>query len=116
MDGKEFMKTLCNYIIKNISNTELSIEDITREMNISRTVLFKKVREYTGMTPNNFIKETRLKKAAELIATKKYRINEICWKVGFNTPSYFSKCFYEHYGVLPKDFLQDPQGESESKE
>ena len=47
----------------------------------------------------------RLRKAASLLAEQKYKVNEICYMVGFNTPSYFAKCFFKQFGVLPKDFV-----------
>ncbi len=105
-DGVEnqFLKEFSNLILKNLSKQDLKIEDLAEGMHTSRTVLFQKVKDLTGMTPNNFIKTVRLLKAAELIAQGKHKINEICWMVGFNTPSYFSKCFHEHFGVYPKDF------------
>ena len=104
-----FMEQFCDILSDRISNHELSVEEIAKEMNVSRTLLFKNVKHHTGMTPNNFIRVRRLEKASELIASGKYRINEICWMVGFNTPSYFSKCFYEHYGKHPKDFMPETE-------
>ena len=56
------------------------------------------------MTPNDYIQLIRLKKAAELLSTGEYQINEIAYLVGFNTPSYFSKCFQNQFGLLPRDF------------
>lgn len=106
-DRHAFMDQFRQILDSHISNNELSVEDIAKEMNISRTLLFRNVKHHTGMTPNNFIRIKRLEKASELISSGKYRINEICWMVGFNTPSYFSKCFYEHYGKLPKDFAPE---------
>lgn len=108
-DRHAFMEQFCEILSDRISNHELSVEDIAKEMNISRTLLFRNVKHHTGMTPNNFIRVRRLEKASELIASGKYRINEICWMVGFNTPSYFSKCFYEHYGKLPKDYMPEAE-------
>lgn len=69
-------------------------------------MLFEKMKDICGTTPNNFIKEMRLRKAASLLAEQKYRVNEICWMVGFNTPSYFAKSFLKYFGVLPKDFMK----------
>ncbi|MCM1176290.1 MAG: response regulator [Bacteroides sp.] len=100
-----FIKDFSNLVLKNISMTSLNIEYLASEMHVSRTVLFRKVKESTDMTPNNYIKALRLVKAAEYLTIGKYKINEICWMVGFNTPSYFSKCFYEHFGVYPKDYV-----------
>ena len=57
------------------------------------------------ITPNELIQVVRLKKAAELLTENKYRINEIAYMVGFNNPSYFSKCFQKQFGIRPGDFI-----------
>jgi transcriptional regulator GlxA family with amidase domain len=57
------------------------------------------------MTPNDYMRVERLKRAAALLKTGRYKINEVCYMVGFNTPSYFAKCFQRQYGMLPKDVL-----------
>lgn len=94
-----------NEIIENhISDTEFSIDQLAEKLGISRSGLFAKIKNLTDITPNELILLIRLKKAAELLAQNKYRINEICYLVGFNSPSYFSKCFQKQFGVLPKDF------------
>ena len=71
---------------------------------MSRATLYRKVKQISELTPNEFIRLVRLKKAAELLRAKDYRISEIAYLVGFNSPSYFSKCFQKQFGVLPKDF------------
>jgi AraC-like DNA-binding protein len=58
------------------------------------------------MSPLEYVRLIRLKHAAELLLQGKYRINEISYIVGFNTPSYFSKCFYKQFGVLPNDYVK----------
>ena len=58
------------------------------------------------MTPNDYLRLERLKKAAQLLQEGKYRINEICYMVGFSSPSYFAKCFQKQFGVLPKDLME----------
>lgn len=58
------------------------------------------------MTPNNYIKAIRLQKAAELLIQEEYKINEICYLVGFNNHSYFTKCFVDYFSLLPKNILQ----------
>lgn len=92
-----------------MSDEKFSIDSLSSEFAISRTNFQKKIKSITGLTPNDYIKLIRLNKSAELLATGKYRINEVCFLVGFNTPSYFSKCFFEHFGKLPKDFMQNNQ-------
>lgn len=99
-----FLNRFSEAILQNVSKVDLTVDDLASALNMSRSVLYSKVKNMTGITPNNFIKIIRLRKAAELMSGGEYKINEICWMVGFNTPSYFSKCFFEQYGVLPKDF------------
>lgn len=103
--GEAFIKHLSDLIIKNMSRQDLTVDILAEEMHKSRSVLFKQVKDITGMTPNNLIKNMRLLKAAEFLAHGNHKINEVCWKVGFSTPSYFSKCFYEYFAMRPKDFM-----------
>jgi signal transduction histidine kinase/DNA-binding response OmpR family regulator len=114
--GESFIKHLSDLIIKNMSRQDLTVDILAEEMHKSRSVLFKKVKDITGMTPNNLIKNMRLHKAAEFLAQGNYKINEICWKVGFSTPSYFSKCFYEYFGMYPKDFVSSNRDKITKKE
>ncbi|MDR3309302.1 MAG: helix-turn-helix transcriptional regulator, partial [Tannerella sp.] len=65
---------------------------------------FAKMKTLSGMTPNELIQVIRLKKAAKLLSDGELRVNEICCITGFNSPSYFAKCFRTQFGVLPKDF------------
>jgi len=102
---EEFLSKMNEIIEKNISNVDFSIDLLAEQLCISRSGLFAKIKTLVEMTPNELIQLVRLKKAAELLATQKYRINEICYQVGFNNPSYFSKCFQKQFGVLPKDFM-----------
>lgn len=75
-------------------------------LNMSRSSLNRKIRGILDMTPNDYIRVERLKKAAVLLKDKSYKINEVCYAVGFSTPSYFAKCFQKQFGVLPKDFVE----------
>lgn len=102
---EQFLSKMNEIIEKNISNVDFSIDILAEQLCISRSGLFAKIKTLVEMTPNELIQLVRLKKAAELLATQKYRINEICYQVGFNNPSYFSKCFQKQFGVLPKDFM-----------
>lgn len=102
---EQFLSKMNEIIEKNISNIDFSIDVLAEQLCISRSGLFAKIKTLVEMTPNELIQLVRLKKAAELLATQKYRINEICYQVGFNNPSYFSKCFQKQFGVLPKDFM-----------
>jgi signal transduction histidine kinase/DNA-binding response OmpR family regulator/sugar lactone lactonase YvrE len=105
-ESAQFVKKLNEFIVENMSNEKLSIDNLSSEFAISRTNFQKKIKNITGLTPNDYIKLIRLNKSAELLSSGRYRINEVCVIVGFNTPSYFSKCFFEQFGKLPKDFAQ----------
>lgn len=99
-----FLQQLSEIVSVRIPDMDFTVDDLAEQMNMSRSVLFERTKEACGQTPNNFIKEMRLRKAASLLAEQKYKVNEICYMVGFNTPSYFAKCFLKQFGVLPKDF------------
>ncbi len=101
----EFLIRMNEIIENHISDTDFSIDQLANELCISRSGLFAKIKTLTDVTPNELIQLIRLKKAAELFTQNKYRINEICYLVGFNNPSYFAKCFQKQFGVLPKDFM-----------
>lgn len=101
----EWMKKLDSIILENISEVNFSVLDLSNSMYISRSNLQRKLKALTGMVPNEYIKLIKLKKAAELLTQDNYRINEVCYMCGFNTPSYFTSCFQKHFGILPKDFI-----------
>ena len=87
-------------------NTQLSVPFIATEMGISRSGLFAKLKALTDATPNEMIQIVRLRKAAELMKDGGYRINEICYMVGFSSPSYFSKCFQQQFGMKPGEYAK----------
>lgn len=101
---KEFLNKLINIIHANFEDVNLDVDKLASNMNMSRATFYRKVKSISELTPNEFIRLTRLKKAAELLREKQYSINEIAYIVGFNSSSYFSKCFFKQFGVLPKDF------------
>lgn len=101
---KEFLLKVNDIIEHNISNENFSMDDLAEELCISSSGLFAKIKNISGCTPNKLLLLVRLKKAAELLQQDNFRINEVCYMVGFNNPSYFAKCFQKQFGVLPKDF------------
>ena len=81
-------------------------QKMAEEMAISRSNLQRKLKGLTGMPPNDYIRLIRLKTAGELLREGEYRINEVCFIVGFNNPSYFARCFQKQFGILPKDYVK----------
>ncbi|MBC8988020.1 response regulator [Pedobacter sp. N36a] len=103
---EEFIERCLAIINENLDDSGFSIEKLASELAMSRTSLFSKVKAITGMTPNDFIKVTRLKEAYKLVMEGKYRVTEIGYLVGFGSPSYFTKCFSKQFGMLPTAYLK----------
>ncbi|MDC8001611.1 response regulator [Aequorivita todarodis] len=89
-----------------LTDPDLSIEDFSKLVGMSRMQLHRKLKAITGLTASEFIRSQRLKLAASLILKSDVNISEICYQVGFNNPSYFSKCFREAFGCLPSEYSQ----------
>lgn len=105
-----FLEKLTEVIKSNISEPEFNVDILAEKMNMSRSSLHRKIKGIAQITPNEFIQLERLKMAAQLIQSQEYKINEVCYIVGFNSSSYFAKCFQKQFGVLPKDFVNKPTG------
>ena len=101
---QEFLAQIGEIIERHISNPHFSVNDLARAAYMSRSVLFARIKSLTGTTPNNYFKTLRLKRGAELLREGRHKVSEICDLVGFNTPSYFAKCFCERYGVMPREY------------
>ena len=101
---EQLIKKALDMVEKNLSNPEYSIEDLSRDMCMSRATLYRKITSITGSSPSDFVKNVRLRKAAELLKEGGLTIAEIADQVGFNTPSYFTKSFKKLFGVLPTQY------------
>src|SRR5690606_28844625 len=102
---KEIMNRATNILEKNIDNPDLNIDMLASEMNMSRTILFSKLKAVTGQTPNDLISTFRLKRAAFLLRNNpELNITEVSTSVGFNSLRYFTKCFKEKYDQTPSTY------------
>lgn len=99
-----FLNNINELIIKNISNENFNVDHLADLLNMSRSSLHRKIKGVSKLTPNDYIRLTRLKKAVELLEEGNYRVNEVSYIVGFSSPSYFAKCFQKQFGMLPKEF------------
>lgn len=104
---EEFINRLNEVIEFNYSNSEFSMDDMAKEFNMSRASFYRKMSGLIDMSPNDYLRFARLKKAAQLFKDEGVRVNEACYLVGFNSPSYFAKCFQKQFGISPKDFLEN---------
>lgn len=100
LDEKLIQKAI-QYVEDNISDTELSVEGMSRNLGMSRVHLYKKLLTITGRSPIEFIRVIRLKRAAQLLRDKQQNVSDVAYAVGFNNPKYFSRYFKEEFGVLP---------------
>ena len=105
LDKKLLHKAIC-IIEKNITNTEFTVEDLAKNLNISRTHLHRKLKSLTNQSATEFIRNIRLKQAIKLMKSGDYLINEIGFAVGFNSHNYFTKAFKKEYGVSPTEFIK----------
>jgi signal transduction histidine kinase/DNA-binding response OmpR family regulator len=100
----EFIKNAVKVVEDNIANPDLNVEMLMNELGVSRTQLFRKLKAITNYSANQFIRNIKLKRAAQLLRHNSYNITEVLYLSGFNSHSYFTSCFKEVYGCLPKEY------------
>ncbi len=100
---KQFISKVLSFINANISDSDLSVELLAAELNLSRSQLYRKIKALTGQTVNEFLRKIRLQRAKQLLEAGSANVSEVCYKVGFASPSYFTKCFKGHFGILPTE-------------
>lgn len=101
---QRFLTKLTALLEENISNGDLSVDDVARLMGMSRSVYFKKIKALTGIGPNDYFKSLRLQRAAELLDAGELSITEISYRIGITDSHYFSKCFKQKFGVTPTEY------------
>ena len=102
----KFLDRLMDIAEKAWNRPGFKVDDFNSEMGLSKSQLYRYTTALTGYSPSEFLKEYKLKKALELIERQQDNIAQIAMEAGFNNPSYFSKCFYQRFGILPRDFAQ----------
>ncbi|MFD2033868.1 two-component regulator propeller domain-containing protein [Belliella marina] len=101
---EKFLEQVNELISQSISNELFGVNELAENLNMSQSSLLRKIKGISKLTPIEYIRLVRLKKAAEILNEGKHSISEVCDMVGFNSPSYFSKCFQKQFGELPKDY------------
>lgn len=100
LDGVMLEKAV-KYVVTNIRRTDLSVEELSAHLGMSRVHLYKKLKAATGKTPIEFIRLIRMKRGAQMLRERRRNISEIAFQLGYNTPKIFSRYFREEFGVLP---------------
>ena len=98
-----FITRFKEVVKKRLDDSDVSVEDLAADMNLSRVQLYRKVKAVTGSSPVELLRTARLNRGYQLLLTSDLSISEVAYQVGFTAPSYFTKCFKEEYGLLPGD-------------
>ena len=99
-----FLAKLLDVMERQMDNNTLTVDEMVDEMGMGRTVFFNKLKSLTGLSPVEFIREMRIKRAAQLLEEQRYNITEVTYMVGMNDSRYFAKCFKNTYGVTPSEY------------
>ena len=103
--GAGLKERVMEVVKRNLDNPDFGVEDLSREVGMSRVHMNRKLKEELGISPSSLIKSTRMKQAAYLLVYDKLNISEVAYRVGFSTPSYFSNSFRSYFGLSPKEFI-----------
>ncbi len=96
------MQRLQAQIEKHIGDSEFSVESLCSDLGVSRTQLFRRTKQLTGVSPVELIRHVRLRRAQQLLRNSDMTIQQVAYSVGFSSPSYFTKCYKEFFGTTPK--------------
>lgn len=108
---EQFLESLNEMIRQHLEDTELDVEKLARVMNMSRPTLYRKIKAICNLTPNELINITRLKKAAEILATGQHKIYEVADMVGYNSQNNFGRNFLKQFGITPTEYMSMKKGE-----
>ena len=110
---EEFVQKALGYVEKNMSNPNLSVHELSRELLLGRATLYRKLFALTGQTPVEFIRSIRLQRARQLLEAGKLTVSEIAYEVGFNDPKYFTKIFREAFHLTPSAYQETCRKEND---
>ncbi len=113
---KDFITQFHKFIEENIANSELNVDDMGKELGLSRVQLYRKLKSLTNYAPNELVRIIRLRTAANLLETTDQNVSEIAYATGFTSPSYFTKCFRDYFNESPSDYGRNAQTKTEKEE
>ncbi|WP_448698329.1 two-component regulator propeller domain-containing protein [Mucilaginibacter sp. AW1-3] len=103
---EKFLTKVMKFIEDNIAEPNLTVEELGKEIGMSRVTLYRKIKALTNQTAIEFIRGVRIKRAAQLLEQNKFNVSEVSYMVGFVDVDYFRKCFKEQFGYTPKEYMQ----------
>jgi len=104
-EDEKLLQNIMLYLEDNLTNLQLSVEELSRHVGMSRSSLYSKLLELTGETPVEFIRSVKLDKAAVLLEKSDMNVAQIAYSVGFSTPNYFAKSFKAKFNMLPSEYM-----------
>jgi len=104
--GEKLMEKTVDFIVDNMENEKLTVAKIAEEVGMSRVHFYRKIKGLTNLSPVEFIRKLRMDRAGQLLRTNKLNVSEVRYKVGIADPDYFRKCFKEHFGSTPVEYLE----------
>ena len=105
---QSFLKKIINTIEKNISDSSFGVEELSKNIGMSSSHFYRKLKQLTGQAPNLYLRNFRLQKAAELLrANKNLHATEVMYQIGISSPSYFSTSFKKLHGLSPSEFVKN---------
>ena len=103
---QDLLQRAIEAVEKHMDDSDFDINTLARELGLSRPVLYRKLPAITDHTPNEFIRIIRLKRAAQILEQLDLPISDVCYRTGFKTPKYFSKCFRDFFGISPSQYAK----------
>ena len=100
-----FMRQFMKLVEESFQDPEFNIEKVSEQIGLSRVHLYRKVKGALGVSPTDFLRDYRLKRAADMLREKRYTVSEVAYQTGFTSPAYFTKCFKQAYGVTPTEYV-----------
>ena len=101
---EELLKVIIDTVNKNIDDPDFDVDKFARQIGLSKSTLYRKMKTITGLSTNEFVQLLRLKKAAQLLKDSQMSVSEIAYQIGFNDPYYFSRSFKKNFNVSPKKY------------
>jgi YesN/AraC family two-component response regulator len=115
-EDEKLLATIMRYLEENLTNPQLSVEELSRHVGMSRSSLYSKLLEITGQTPVEYIRSVKLDKAAVLLEKSDMNIAQVAYSVGFSTPNYFAKSFKAKFNMLPSEYMNKLRSEREKND
>ena len=106
---EKFLSQITEIIEDKVADSDLNVNSLGTISGIGSKQIYRKIKQLTGMSPVEYIRSIRIKKAAMLLSQNKFTVSEVMYMVGFSNHSYFSKCFQAEFGKTPRQFVDDRQ-------